>query len=162
MLASVVPNVRAYDPAYAYEIAVLLREGIREMYEQDRDVFYYLTVENENYVQPAMPAGEEVREGIFKGMYRVRAGEAAGEPRAHLLGSGAILNEVVRAQELLAADYGVAADVWSVTSYTELQRDGLEAERWNMLHPQQPAAGPLCDGLSGGRSRAWWSPRPII
>ena len=153
VLASVVPNVRAYDPAYAYEIAVLLREGIREMYEQDRDVFYYLTVENENYVQPAMPAGEEVREGIFKGMYRVRAGEATGEPRAHLLGSGAILNEVVRAQELLAADYGVAADVWSVTSYTELQRDGLEAERWNMLHPQQPPRVPYVTACLGEEPR---------
>jgi pyruvate dehydrogenase E1 component len=134
LLALPIPNCRSYDPAYAYELAAIIQDGIRRMYGQGESVFYYLTVMNEQYAQPSMPDG--ARDGILQGMYRLRA--AAGEKgrhRAQLLGSGAILPEVVKAQELLAEKYGVAADVWSVTSYAELYRDGNACERWNMLHP---------------------------
>ena len=138
LLFSVVPTCLAYDPAFAYEIAVIIREGIRRMHEQDEDVFYYLTLGNEAYPHPRLREGEGIREGILKGMYCLRPAEAApGQPRSTLLGSGAILNEVLKAQEMLAARYGVAADVWSVTSYTELRREALDADRWNMLHPDQ-------------------------
>ncbi|MFH0953522.1 MAG: pyruvate dehydrogenase (acetyl-transferring), homodimeric type [Verrucomicrobiota bacterium] len=133
-LALPVPNLLAYDPAYAYELAVIIQEGIRRMYEKREDVFYYLTVMNENYRQPPMPA--DAREGILRGIYRFRAGDdPKAKLRAQLLGSGAILGEVVKAQRILAEKYGVAADVWSVTSYKELHRDALDAERWNVLHP---------------------------
>ncbi len=132
VLFSVVPNVRAYDPAFGYEVAVIIQEGLRRMLDEQQDVFYYLTLMNENYRHPALPAGAE--EGILRGMYRLRSSEVEG-PRVQLLGSGTILNEVLAAAELLEGDFGVAADVWSVTSFTELRRDGIEAERWNMLHP---------------------------
>ena len=139
LLFSVVPNCLAYDPAFAYEIAVILHEGIRRMHDEDEDVFYYLTLGNEAYAHPRLPPGDEVRDGILKGMYLVRPAEATpGQPRATLLGSGAILNEVIKAQEMLAERYGVASEVWSVTSYTELRREALDADRWNMLHPDQP------------------------
>jgi pyruvate dehydrogenase E1 component len=134
LLASPVPNLISYDPAFAYEIAVIIQDGIRRMYREQESIFYYLTVMNEQYEMPPMPAGS--RDGILKGMYRFRpspGGEA--KLRAQLLGSGAILNEALAAQALLEEKYGVAADVWSVTSYTELHRDGNEAERWNMRHP---------------------------
>ena len=135
VLASVVPNLVSYDPAFAYEIAEIVREGIRRMHVEHESVFYYLTVGNEPYAQPAMPEG--VREGILRGLYRYRASDLPEQrPRVQLLGSGAILNEVVRAQEVLVR-YGVGADVWSVTSYSELRREALDAERWNMLHPEQ-------------------------
>ncbi len=135
VLFSVVPNCRAYDPAYAYEVAVIIQEGLRRMVSEQEDVFYYLTLMNENYVQPAIPDG--AREGILKGMHLVRdAGQARSrKPRAQLLGSGTILREVLAAAELLEQDFGVLADVWSVTSFTELRRDGVEVERWNTLHP---------------------------
>ena len=143
VLFSVIPTCKSYDPAFAYEIAVILREGIRRMYEQGEDIYYYLTVTNENYLHPAMPDGPEVQDGILKGMYRFKAAEAAdGGPRAQLLGSGAILNEVIKAQKLLSERFGVAADVWSVTSYNELRREALEIERWNLLHPGEPARTP--------------------
>ncbi|MEX2372436.1 MAG: pyruvate dehydrogenase (acetyl-transferring), homodimeric type, partial [Dehalococcoidia bacterium] len=138
VMSSVVPTMRSYDPAYAYEIAVILEEGIREMFVEGAERMYYLTVGNENYVQPPMPEGDGVRDGIIRGMYRFRSLEADGAPdapRVNLLGSGAILNEVLRAQELLADQFGVASDVWSVTSWTELRRDAIEVERWNVLHP---------------------------
>ncbi len=138
VLASVVPNCRAYDPTYAYELGVIVRDGLRRMYEEQEDVFYYLTVMNENYVQPAMPEG--VEEGILRGVYLLREGQGEG-PRVQLLGSGAILREVLAGAELLEDDFGVAADVWSVTSFTELRREGLEVERWNRLHPtEEPRA----------------------
>ncbi|OQA25834.1 MAG: Pyruvate dehydrogenase E1 component [Verrucomicrobia bacterium ADurb.Bin345] len=139
LLAFPVPTLLAYDPAYAYELAVIIRDGIRRMYVNHEDVFYYLTVMNENYVQPPMPKGAE--EGILRGMYKFKAA-TGGRHKAQLLGSGAILNEVVKAQQLLAEKYDVAADVWSVTSYKELHRDALEAERWNILHPGQPPRVP--------------------
>jgi pyruvate dehydrogenase E1 component len=130
LLFSVVPNCRAYDPAFGYEVAVIVHEGLRRMVAEQEDVFYYVTLMNENYRHPPMPAGAE--EGILRGMYRLRAAES---PRVQLLGSGTILGEVMAAAELLQSDWGVASDVWSVTSFTELRRDGIAAERWNMLHP---------------------------
>jgi len=136
LLASVVPTVRAYDPAFGYEIAVIVQDGLRRMYEAGEQGFYYLSVYNEMYPMPAMPAGAE--EGIRRGLYKLTPAAAAdGQPRLHLFGSGAILREVMAAQALLA-ERGVAADVWSVTSYTELRRDALACERWNRLHPGAP------------------------
>jgi pyruvate dehydrogenase E1 component len=136
VLASAVPNLITYDPAYAYELAVIIRDGIRRMYEVGESVFYYITLGNEPYKMRPMPEGSE--EGILRGMYRLRASTLKGN-KAHLLGSGSILRETFRAQEILADRYQVAADVWSVTSYKELRREALEVERWNMLHPTQPA-----------------------
>ena len=133
LLASTVPTLRAYDPAYAYEISVIVEDGIRRMYVDREDVFYYLTVANEPYAQAAMPEG--CTEGILRGLYKVRpAVDPDAGPRLHIFGSGSILCEALRAQELLAAR-GVAADVWSVTSWNELRRDAVAVERWNMLHP---------------------------
>jgi pyruvate dehydrogenase E1 component len=134
VLALPVPNLLAYDPAFAYEIAVIIQDGIRRMYKEGESIFYYITVMNEPYAMPPMPEG--VKDGILKGMYRYRA--AANQDaklRAQLFGSGAILNEALRAQEILAEKFGVAADVWSVTSYKALYSDGVETERWNRLHP---------------------------
>jgi pyruvate dehydrogenase E1 component len=129
--AGLIPNCIAYDPAYAYELAVIIHDGLRRMVGEHEDVFYYLTVMNENYAMPAMPEGAQ--EGILKGMHVVR--EAEGPADVQLLGSGTILREVLAAADLLQDDFGVGADVWSVTSYTELRRDGMEAERHNRLHP---------------------------
>ncbi len=131
------PNCISYDPAFAYELAIIIQDGIRRMYREQESVFYYLSVMNEPYAMPAMPAG--AREGILKGMYRLQgAANGKAKLKAQLLGSGAILNEVIAAQKLLE-NYGVAADVWSVTSYQELYRDGHACDRWNMLHPaEQP------------------------
>jgi pyruvate dehydrogenase E1 component len=127
------PNCVSYDPAYAYELAVIIQDGIRRMYKEQEAIFYYITVMNEQYAMPPMPDG--TRDGILKGMYRLKAAEnGKAKLKAQLLGSGAILNEVVAAQKMLEK-YGVAADVWSVTSYQELYRDGHACERWNMLHP---------------------------
>jgi pyruvate dehydrogenase E1 component len=129
------PNCISYDPAFAYELAVIIQDGIRRMYKEQESIFYYITVMNEQYAMPAMPEG--VRDGILRGLYRVKSAENSGAKlKAQLLGSGAILNEVVAAQQLLEP-YGVAADVWSVTSYQELYRDGHACERWNMLHPTE-------------------------
>jgi pyruvate dehydrogenase E1 component len=138
-----VPNLISYDPAFGYEIAVIIEDGIRRMYKEGESIFYYLTVMNEQYEMPPMPEGESVREGILKGMYRVRMSEKKpGQPRAQLLGSGAILLEVFKAQQILAERYNVAADVWSVTSYQELYRDGHAADRWNRLHPGEKPRTP--------------------
>jgi pyruvate dehydrogenase E1 component len=134
VLALPVPNLLAYDPAYAYEIAVIIQDGIRRMYKDGENIFYYITVMNEPYAMPTMPAGAE--EGILKGMYKFRgAVNKKSKLRAQLFGSGAILNEVVAAQEILEQKYGVSADVWSVTSYKCLYTDGIETERWDRLHP---------------------------
>ncbi|KMQ76163.1 pyruvate dehydrogenase (acetyl-transferring), homodimeric type [Marinobacter subterrani] len=138
ILAQTIPNCKAYDPAYGYEIAVVVQHSIKEMFEDNQNVFYYLTIENENYEQPAMPEGKKVQEGIIKGMYLLDSVETKARektPRVQLMGSGAILNEVRAAAELLKDDFGVASDVWSVTSFNELARDGLHIERWNRLHP---------------------------
>jgi pyruvate dehydrogenase E1 component len=136
LIAMAFPNCVAYDPAFAYEIAVIIEDGIRRMYVNQESIFYYLTVMNEQYAMPVMPEGS--REGILKGLYRFRASSMPNAPlRAQLFGSGAILPEVIKAQEILESKYNVGADVWSVTSYTELYREGHAAERWNMLHPDQ-------------------------
>ena len=143
LLFSAVPTCRAYDPAFAYEIAVIVREGIHRMFVDDEDMFIYMTVTNENYRHPPKPDQPDVDEGILRGMYRVIQSQIE-QPRArvHLLGSGSILNEVIAAQNRLAENYAIAADVWSVTSYTELRRDALDAERWNMLHPHETPVVP--------------------
>src|SRR5262249_26558461 len=134
LLAATVPNVVAYDPAFAYELAVIIQDGIRRMYESGESVFYYITLYNESYPMAPMPEG--VTEGILKGLYKFRPAQAKGKgTKVHLLGSGPILREALHAQDMLAERYGVAADVWSVTSYKELRREALEAERWNRLHP---------------------------
>ncbi len=136
LLASTVPSCISYDPTYAYELAVIVQDGLRRMYRDGENVYYYLTVMNEKYPQPEMPKG--VEHGILKGMYRLREGKGGG-PRVQLLGCGTILRECIAAAENLEKDHGVAADVWSVTSFNELARDGQDVERWNMLHPGDEA-----------------------
>jgi pyruvate dehydrogenase E1 component len=150
VLASAVPSCVAYDPAYAYEIAVIVQDGIRRMYERREDVFYYLTLYNENYPMPSMPEGVDP-EGILKGIYLYRAAQE-GPAAVQLFGSGPILNEALRAQEILAERYGVASGVWSVTSYNELRREALGVERWNRLHPDQPPRQPyIVKALAGAQ-----------
>ena len=134
LLSATIPNCISYDPSFAYELAVIIQDGLRRMVVENEDVFYYLTVMNEKYSQPSMPEGAE--SGILKGMYPIRKSDLRG-PRVQLLGSGAILREVLAAAAMLEQDFGVAGDVFSVTSFTELRRDGLETERWNMLHPDE-------------------------
>jgi pyruvate dehydrogenase E1 component len=131
------PTVRSYDPAFGYELAVIIFDGLRRLYQEGETAIYYITVENENYHMPAMPAG--VEEGIVRGMYRLASRDAAKPgPRVQLFGSGAILRCVLRAQQLLAEKFGIGSDVWSVTSYTQLRRDAQDCERWNMLNPTLP------------------------
>src|SRR5579884_2153994 len=144
VLFSVVPNCRAYDPTFGYELAVIIQDGMRRMLIDQEDAFYYITLMNENYRHPAMP--QDASEGILRGMYRLRGTDS---PQVQLLGSGTILNEVIAAAQLLEDDWGITADVWSVTSFTELRRDGLEVERWNMLHPAgEPRSAYVTDCLS--------------
>ncbi len=131
--AAAIPNCISYDPTFAYEVAVIMQDGLRRMYAEQEDVYYYLTVMNENYPHPAMPEGAEA--GILKGMYLFRQGAQGKGPRVQLLGSGAILNEVIAAADLLKQDWGIEADIWSCPSFTLLARDGIEAVRWNLLHP---------------------------
>jgi pyruvate dehydrogenase E1 component len=134
LLASTIPNCVSYDPTFAYELAVIIQDGLRRMYKEQEDVFYYITVMNENYAHPAMPEGAE--RGILKGMYLLSEGKAKkGQPKVQLLGSGTILREVIAGAQLLE-QFGVAADIWSATSFNLLRRDGLETARWNMLHPE--------------------------
>jgi len=131
VLASVIPCCISYDPTFAYELAVIIREGMRRMYVEQEDIYYYITLLNENYPHPAMHEG--IEDGILKGMYRLKAGQQA---QVQLMGSGAILREVIAAADLLREDFAVGSDVWSVTSLTELRREGHAVERWNLLHPQ--------------------------
>jgi pyruvate dehydrogenase E1 component len=177
VLALPVPNLRAYDPTYAYELAVIIEDGIRRMYRNAERIFYYITVLNEPYAMPPIPS--DVREGILRGMYRFRASAArqAGL-RAQLFGSGPILNEAVKAQRLLEEKFGVAADVWSVTSYKELYRDAVETQRWNILHPAEPPRVPYVTQMLAGAPGvlvaatdylkslpamiAEWCPRPLV
>ncbi|MGZ8302588.1 MAG: pyruvate dehydrogenase (acetyl-transferring), homodimeric type [Telluria sp.] len=135
LLSSTIPNCVSYDPTYGYEVAVIVQDGLRRMLAEQEDLFYYLTVMNENYPHPPMPQGAQ--EGILRGMYRLRA--ADGAPQVRLLGSGTILREVLAGADLLAQDHGIEVDVWSVTSFTELRRDAMESERWNLLHPGEAA-----------------------
>jgi pyruvate dehydrogenase E1 component len=143
VLALSVPNLLAYDPAFAYEIAVIIQDGIKRMYVDGESIFYYLTVTNEPLPMPAMPDGKDVRQGILKGMYRFKTSEKKdAKLHAQLFGSGTIMFEVLKAQDILEKQYGVAADVWSVTSYKELYREANDCERWNLLHPAQKAKVP--------------------
>ncbi len=138
VLASTIPNLLTFDPTFAYEIAIILQDGIKRMYENMEDIFYYITLGNENYPMAEMPKG--VEEGILKGLYKFRAApksKAKNSLKAHILGSGSILNEALRAQNILLEKYKVHADIWSATSYKELRREALETERWNLLHPTQ-------------------------
>ena len=176
LLASTIPNIRTYDPAFAYETAVIVEDGLHRMLVDNEDVFYYITLYNENYPMPAMPEG--VREGILRGIYRFRAGHSGSRRKVTLLGSGAILQQVLRAQELLADKYDVSADVWSVTSYQLLRNDALEVERWNRLHPEakpresylasvlRGSGGPVIatsDSLKAVADQvARWSPQPFV
>jgi pyruvate dehydrogenase E1 component len=139
VLASTVPTCLSYDPAYMYELAVILQDGIRRMYQENESVFYYITMYNEDYAMPEMPEGSE--EGIVRGIYKFKS-SLKGKATVQLFGSGPILNEVVRAQAILAEKYGVQADVWSVTSYNELRREALGVERWNRLHPAEKERTP--------------------
>ena len=143
VLALSVPNLKAYDPAFAYEIAIIIQDGIKRMYVDGESIFYYLTVTNEPLPMPEMPSQPGIREGILQGLYRYRTSERKdAKLRAQLLGSGTIMFEVLKAQGILEKNYGVAADVWSVTSYKELYREANDCERWNMLHPEQTAKVP--------------------
>lgn len=179
VLALSVPNLLAFDPAFAYEIAIIIQDGIKRMYVDQESIFYYLTVTNEPLPMPEMPAGKEVREGILKGLYRFKVSEKKDTSlRAQLFGSGTIMYEVLKAQQILEEKYGVAADVWSVTSYKELYRDGNDCERWNLLHPGQTARVPFvtqCLQDAPGvlvaasdymkvlpESIAQWMPRPLV
>ncbi len=135
LMSATIPNCVSYDPTFAYELAVIIQEGLRRMVQNQEDVYYYITLMNENYSHPALPAGAE--QGILKGLYSFSKSSAKGE-KVQLMGSGVILREVIAAAELLEKDWGVSADVWSATSFTELRREGLDCERWNMLNPEKP------------------------
>ncbi len=143
VLASTIPNCISYDPTFAFEVVVIIRDGMRRMYTEQEDVYYYVTLMNENYPHPGMPAGAE--DGIVKGMYLLQDGGKAKGPRVQLMGSGTILREVIAAADLLKDDFGVSSDIWSVTSYNELRRDGMSAERWNLLHPTKPRRKPYVE-----------------
>ena len=149
ILASTIPNIRAYDPAYAYELAAIVRDGIERMYVQGEDVFYYVTLYNENYAQPKLPEG--IGHGIIRGLYRLREAPDLGRKahRARLLGSGSILAQVVTAQALLAEKFGIAAEVYSAPSFPLLRRDALAAERWNRLHPAETQRVPYVSTVLG-------------
>ena len=139
LMAATIPNCITYDPTFGYELAVIIQDGLRRMYANGEDIYYYITVMNENYTHPAMPAG--VEPDILKGMYLFREAAVSKKdkaPRVQLLGSGTILREVIAAAELLEQDFGVKADIWSATSFNELRREGIDVERWNMLHPAEP------------------------
>ena len=147
ILSAIIPNCVSYDPTFAYEVAVIIQDGLRRMVAEQEDVFYYLTTLNENYQHPAMPEG--AADGIVKGMYLFRSAEGTG-PRVQLMGSGAILREVIAGADLLERDFGVKADIWSVTSFTELAREGQAVERWNLLHPEaEPQVSHVGEMLRG-------------
>lgn len=151
LLSYTIPNLMVYDPAFAYELAVIIRDGIYRMYEKQENIFYYITVMNENYPQPEMP--KDVKDGILKGMYRFRKSDLKNaKGKVHLMGSGTILNEVINAADKLEKDYNIAADIWSVTSYKNLHLDAQETERWNMLHPDKEAKTPYIAEITKGES----------
>jgi pyruvate dehydrogenase E1 component len=179
VLALPVPNLLAYDPAFAYEIAVIIQDGIKRMYVDQESIFYYLTVGNEPLPMPGMPEGKDIKDGILKGLYRFRTStKKDSKLRAQLFGSGSIMYEVLKAQQILEEKYGVAADVWSVTSYKQLYRDGNDCERWNMLHPgETPRVPYVSQKLKDApgvlvaasdymkvlpESIAQWMPRPLV
>jgi pyruvate dehydrogenase E1 component len=147
LIATTVPNCVAYDPAFAYELAVIIHDGLRRMYAEQESIFYYITVMNENYVQPPMPTG--VAAGILSGGYLLQIGPR-GKVRTTLLGSGTILRECLAAAKILEADYRIPADVMSITSFSELRREAMECERWNLLHPGEPARVPYVKQMLHG------------
>ena len=134
MISSMIPNCVSYDPTFAYEVTVIVQDGMRRMFQEGEDIFYYITVENENYTHPEMPEGAE--EGIRKGLYLLREG-GEGAKKVQLMGCGAILREAIAAANILEQDFGVSADVWSATSFSELRRDGVDCARWNRLNPEK-------------------------
>jgi pyruvate dehydrogenase E1 component len=136
LLTSVVPTLLTYEPAFAYEVAVIIQDGMRRMYQEGEEIFYYIALHNENYSMP--PMAEGVEQGILKGLYKFKPGPDGKKHKAQLLGSGTILREALRAQEILAERYDMSADVWSATSYKSLRTDAVNAKRWNMLHPTEP------------------------
>jgi len=150
VLSSTIPNCVSYDPTFAHEIAVIMQEGLRRMVGEQENVYYYITLLNENYPHPGLKAGSEA--GIVKGMYLLSEGDAGIKTRVQLLGSGSILREVMAAAELLEKDWGIAGDVWSVTSFTELRRDGLDCERWNLLHPADEQKVPYVTAQLSGHN----------
>ena len=136
LLAYPIPTIKTYDPAFAYELAVIIRDGIYRMYEKQEDVFYYLTVMNENYAMPNMPKENGIKEGILKGIYKFKKSDKKdSKVKAHLFGSGSIMNEVIKAGEILELNYGISADIWSVTSYKSLHTDIMDVERYNIMNP---------------------------
>jgi len=170
------PNIVSYDPAYAYEVATIVRDGLERMYVKNEDVFYYLTLYNQDYPMPGMPEG--VKDGILRGLYRYKAAPAKGGHRAQILAGGVAMLEALRAQELLASRFGVAAEVWSATSFQQLRNDALACERWNRLHPADTARVPYVTRVLGGGAgpivavsdyiKAWpdmiarWAPRRFV
>jgi pyruvate dehydrogenase E1 component len=136
LLSSTIPNCISYDPTFAYELAIIIQDGLRRMYQEQEDVFYYITVMNENYNHPELPKG--VEDGVVRGMYKLPRPKGKKASQVQLLGSGTILLEVIAAQKLLKEDFNIVADVWSCTSFNELRRDGISTARWNMLHPDEP------------------------
>ncbi|MFZ0458556.1 MAG: pyruvate dehydrogenase (acetyl-transferring), homodimeric type, partial [Rhodoplanes sp.] len=138
VLSSTIPNCVSYDPTFSYEVAVIIQDGLRRMFAEQENIYYYISLMNENYAHPTMPEGAE--EGIRKGLYLFREGVGGGtnKPQVQLLGSGTILREVIAAADILQADFGISANVWSATSFTELRREAMDVERWNMLHPESP------------------------
>jgi pyruvate dehydrogenase E1 component len=151
LLFSVIPNIVAYDPAFAYEVATIVKSGLHRMFEKQEDIFYYITLYNENIAHPPMPEGSE--EGIIKGLYRFQASTVESRNRVQLFGSGSILPSVIRAQQILGEQFGIAADVWSATSYQQLRNEALSADRWNRLHPDEeprrPYVSRVLDGAEG-------------
>jgi pyruvate dehydrogenase E1 component len=150
VISSTVPNCKSYDPAYAYEMAAIIEEGIREMYHEGKDVFYYITAMNENYVMPPIPKGDKVKAGIIKGCYKFSAPAGKKKAQANLLGSGTILNEVVKAAEILRKDYKVETNVYSITSYKTLTDNAWECDRWNLLHPDEEQKVPYIQEVFEG------------
>jgi pyruvate dehydrogenase E1 component len=156
ILSATIPNCVSYDPTFAYEVAVIVQDGLRRMHAEQEDVYYYITTLNENYAHPAMPEGAEA--GIKRGLYLLQPapGAKAKAPRVQLLGSGAILREVLAAADLLRDDWGVEADVWSAPSFTELARDAQDVERWNLLHPGETPRRSWVETCLAGR------PGPVV
>jgi pyruvate dehydrogenase E1 component len=153
ILSSTIPTLVTYDPAFSYELAVIVADGLRRMYAEGEDIFYYLTLYNENYEMPPMPEG--VAEGILKGLYKFKAGPEQKKLKAHIFGSGPIIREALRAQQILAEQFDVSADVWSATSYKLMRNDALRAKRWNMLHPLDPPKKSYVETVLAGEQGAF-------
>ena len=138
LISSTVPNLKSYDPAFAYEIAIIIQYGLKDLYEWQNNVFYYLTVENENYVHPPLP-NYDIIDGVIKGMYCFKDKSKSKNIKVQLLGSGPMMNEVLKASEILSNDWNIDSTIWSVTSYSELHKEAENIDRWNTLHPNSPS-----------------------